>query len=702
MNSATLLVELLTEELPPKALARLGEAFADGIVKGLVDAQLVANGVRHEWFASPRRLAVTIAEVSDRAVDRSVAEKIMPVAVAIDTSGKPTPALVKKLEAKDIPLDALSSFEKRLDGKTETFFCNMTVPGAVLDAALAGIVAEAVKKLPVPKVMRWGDSDHQFVRPVHGLVMLHGSRVVPGEVLGLIAGNSTLGHRFMGEGVVTIAEADRYAKTLYEKGSVIASFAARRALIVERVKQAAAKVGNGARPVEDDALLGEVTALVEHPTVYVGEFESEYLSVPQECLILTMKQNQKYFPLFDADGKLLNQFLIVSNMQLADPSNIIAGNQRVVRARLSDARFFFEQDRKHGLASRVGKLDAVVYHNKLGSIGDRVRRLIRLATAIAARLGADRQLTEQAARLCKADLVTDMVGEFPELQGIMGRHYALHEGAPQAVADAIEQHYRPRFAGDVLPQGNIASAVALSDKLDALVGFFGIGQTPTGDKDPFGLRRAALGVLRILMEAPLPLDLSELVNDAESGFAAGVLRRGFAPTLLDFMFERLRNQLREAGHAPAAVDAVLSLRPTRLDLVPAKLAAVHEFVSLTEASALAAANKRIVNILRKAEEKGEAPQGEPDVVLLQDPAEHALFQQVNEIAPLIRSLVAGEDYTGALRQLATLRDAVDSFFDSVMVMAEEPLTRANRLRLLSQLAALMNCVADISRLAVEK
>jgi glycyl-tRNA synthetase beta chain len=702
MSTATLLVELLTEELPPKALARLGAAFADGIVKGLVDCRLLSAGARHDGYASPRRLAVTIADVADHAADRMVAEKIMPVSVALDAGGKPTPALLKKLEAKGIALDALPSFEKRLDGKSETFFCNMTVRGAALDAVLAGIVAEAIKRLPIPKVMRWGDSDHQFVRPVHGLVMLHDGRVVPGEVLGLSAGNRTRGHRFMGAGEVIIAQAADYAKTLYEAGSVIASFAARRALIAERLKQAAARVGEGVQPVEDAALLDEVTALVEHPTVYVAEFEPEYLAVPQECLILTMKQNQKYFPLFDANGKLLNRFLIVSNMQLADPSNIVSGNQRVVRPRLSDARFFFEQDRKHGLESRVGKLDAVVYHNKLGSTGDRVRRLTRLAAAIAGRLGADRQLAEQAARLCKADLVTDMVGEFPELQGIMGRYYALHEGAPQAVADAIEQHYRPRFAGDMLPQGNTAAAVALADKLDALVGFFGIGQTPTGDKDPFGLRRAALGVLRILMEAPLPLDLADLIDEANAGFSAGVLQNGFASALIEFMFERLRNQLREAGHSAAAVDAVLALRPTRIDLVPAKLAAVHEFVALPAASALAAANKRIVNILRKAEERGEAPQGEPDVALLQEAAERALFQQVNEISPLIRSMVAGEDYTGALRQLATMRDTVDIFFDSVMVMADEPLTRANRLRLLTQLAGLMNCVADISRLAVEK
>lgn len=702
MTAESLLVELRTEELPPKALARLGEAFAEGIVKGLADAHLVAPAAKFDWYASPRRLAVTVRDVAERAPDRKVAEKIMPVAVAVDANGKPTPALVKKLEAKGIPLDALAAFDKRMDGKSETFFWDMTVRGAALDAVLAGIVAESVKKLPIPKVMRWGDSDHQFVRPVHGLVMLHGERVVPGQVLGLAAGRATRGHRFTGGGEVVIPMADKYAITLYEKGGVIASFAARKAAIAEYLKRAAAQLGDDVHPVDDDALLDEVAALVEHPAVYVAEFEREYLSVPQECLILTMKQNQKYFPLFDGAGRLLNQFLIVSNMKLDDPSNIISGNQRVVRPRLSDARFFFEQDCKHGLSSRVAKLDAVVYHNKLGSVGDRVRRLARLASATAARLAADRRLAEQAATLCKADLVTDMVGEFPELQGIMGRYYAQHERLPQAVADAIEQHYRPRFAGDVLPQGNIACAVALADKLDALVGFFGIGLVPTGDKDPFGLRRAALGVLRILMETPLPLDLGELIRDASAGFAAGVLKGDFEAALLDFLFERLRNQLREAGHAVASVDAVLALRPTRIDLVPAKLDAVREFVALPEATALAAANKRIVNILRKAEEKGEAPAADPDVALLQEAAEHALFQQVNELTPLIRSLVAGEDYTGALRQLASLRDAVDSFFDSVMVMVDEPLTRANRLALLAQLAGLMNQVADISRLVVEK
>lgn len=700
MSSAdTLLVELLTEELPPKALSRLGEAFAAGIVKGLVGRQLVAAEARHDWFASPRRLAVTVHDVLQRAPDRKVAEKIMPVAVALDAQGRPTAALLKKLDAKGIPHDAVARFETRMDGKSETFFHHMTVEGAALDAVLAGIVSEAVKKLPIPKVMRWGDTDHQFVRPVHGLIMLHGSRVVPGGLLGLTSGNTTRGHRFLGQqNPIAIGNAIDYARTLYEQGSVIASFAARRVAIAEYLKRAAAEIDGGARPIEDEALLDEVTALVEHPAVYAASFDEAFLAVPQECLILTMKQNQKYFPLLDGEGKLLNRFLVVSNMKVDDPSHIVAGNARVVRARLSDAKFFYDQDRKQPLASRVGKLASVVYHNKLGSQLARVERLERLAGAIARRLNADIAHAERAARLAKADLVTDMVGEFPELQGTMGTYYARHDGEAADVAAAIEQHYRPRFAGDVLPQGNVACAVALADKLDALVGFFGIGQTPTGDKDPFGLRRAALGALRILAETPLPLDLLELIREAAAGFPAGTLQAGFESGLHEFMLERLRNQLREEGCAFASVDAVLAQKPTRIDLVAPRLAAVEEFVALPEATALAAANKRIVNILRKADDSF----GEPDVGLLQEAAERALFQEVTGVAPVIRSMVAAEDYTGALKHLAGLRGVVDTFFDQVMVMAEEPLTRQNRLALLSQLAGLMNQVADISRLAVEK
>jgi glycyl-tRNA synthetase beta chain len=692
--NATLLVELLTEELPPKALSRLGEVFAAQIHAGLSDRNLVAAGDNYRWFATPRRLAIQVPGVLAVAPDATAFEKIMPVAVALDAAGQPTQALLKKLEAKGIAVTELPRFEKRMDGKSETFFYQAAVKGAKLDDVLAGIVADALKKLPIPKLMRWGDTDHQFVRPVHGLLMLHGERLVSGEVLGLSSSNVTRGHRFMSSGEIGISSAESYVEALRTQGKVIASFAERRESIGLQLDAKAKELNATINPA--DGLLDEVTALVEWPVVYVGEFEVEYLEVPQECLILTMQQNQKYFPLLDAAGRLINKFLIVSNMQVDDPKNIIEGNARVVRPRLSDARFFYNQDRKNGFATRVMRLGSVVYHNKLGSLGDRAQRLGRLARRIGEKLGADANVAERAALFSKIDLLTDMVGEFPELQGIMGRYYALHEGALPVVADAIEQHYRPRFAGDALPEGNIACAVALADKLDSLTGFFGIGQLPTGDKDPFGLRRAALGVLRILMESPLPLDLAQLITDAQAGFSAGVLTQPVSEPLLDFMLDRLRGLLKDAGHAQDAIEAVLAQRPTRIDSVPARLAAVRDFQKLPEALALAAANKRIANILKKAE--GELP--EPDVALLQEPAEKALFERVVLIAPLVRSHVANEDYADALKALAAVRVEVDQFFDAVMVNVDEPLLRANRLGLLKALFDQLNAVADISRLAV--
>lgn len=694
MTSATLLVELLTEELPPKALPRLGETFATRIADGLKAKGLAPADAAFRTFASPRRLAVTVAQVASEAAAKEVTEKLMPVSVALDAEGKPTPALLKKMEAKGIPVDAVTGFERRMDGKAEALFHTAMVPGARLADVLSAIVQDAIKALPIPKVMRWGDGDATFVRPVHKLTFLHGAEVVPGRVLDLDSGRTTRGHRFMSRGDIDIATADAYEPTLLAEGKVIPNFAERRASIERQLLAEAAKQGGLLNEYAD--LLDEVAALVEQPTVYVGEFEAEFLAVPQECLILTMRANQKYFPLFDGAGKLLNRFLIVSNMQVADPSNIVAGNARVVRPRLSDARFFFEQDKKQKLEARLPRLAPVIYHNKLGSQLERVERLEALAGAIAAQLHGDVAAAKRAARLAKADLVTDMVGEFPELQGIMGRYYALADGEGEVVADAIQTHYQPRFAGDALPAGNVAAAVALADKLDALVGFFGIGMVPTGDKDPFALRRAALGVLRILIEAPLPLELPKLIDTAAAGFKPGLLTaEGFAAQLQDFMLERLKNLLREAGRDGAVIDAVLALKPARIDLVPAKLAAVEAFRALPEAEALAAANKRIVNILKKAE---GAP-GEPDFALLQEEAEKVLFRQVVEVAPLVRSHVANEDYTDALRALAGLRAAVDQFFEDVMVMAEEPLTRANRVALLAQLAGLMNQVADISRLS---
>lgn len=695
MSVATLLVELLTEELPPKALPRLGEVFATQIHAGLVARGLVPAAEPFRWFAAPRRLAITATGVTERAQSQEVTEKIMPVQVALDANGDATPALIKRLQSKGIALDAVAGFERRMDGKSEALFYTRTEPGAALDDVLADIVHDAIKALPIPKLMRWGSSEVQFVRPVHKLTMLHGARVVPGRVLELDAGRVTMGHRFMSRGEIELATADAYEPTLLAEGKVIPDFCERRADI-ERQLHAAARAENAALGEFAD-LLDEVCALVEHPTVYVGEFESSYLEVPQECLILTMRANQKYFPLFDQGGRLLNRFLIVSNMRVADPSNIIEGNQRVVRPRLADARFFLEQDKKNGFGSRIVKLGNVVYHNKLGSLGDRVQRIAMLSRFIAGHLGADAVLAERAGLLAKVDLLTDMVGEFPELQGVMGRYYALAEGFNETVADAIEAHYLPRFAGDRLPVGNVACAVALADKLESLIGFFGIGDVPTGDRDPFGLRRAALGVLRILSETPLPLDLAVLIEEGRSGFKRGLLTDDFAPRLLEFMLERLRNLLREAGYAQDAVDAVIALRPTRIDQVVPRLDAVQAFQQLPEASALAAANKRIINILKKVDEV--LP--EPDVALLQEDAEKALFHRVIEVAPLVRSHVANEDYTEALRVLAGLRDAVDSFFESVMVMSEEPVIRHNRLGLLKMLAALMNQVADISRLSAQ-
>ncbi|MBL8393202.1 MAG: glycine--tRNA ligase subunit beta [Candidatus Accumulibacter sp.] len=687
----TVLIELRTEELPPKSLKPLSEAFADTVFATLRAEEFAGADSICTPYATPRRLALTITGVADRQPDRVLEKKGPALAGALDVAGRPTKALEGFMRAAGVSFDQL---HKAADGKGEYFVARREKKGEELATHLADIVAQAVRKLPIPKVMRWGDSEHQFVRPVHSLILLHGKRVVPGAVLGLPSGRTTMGHRFLSAGEIVVDTPADYPARLAD-GKVIAAFGERRAAIATQLEAAAHRLDARINPA--DGLLDEVTALVEWPVVYVGEFEAEYLEVPQECLILTMQQNQKYFPLLDRAGKLLNKFLIVANMAVDDPSNIIRGNERVVRPRLSDARFFYNQDRKAGFANRVLRLGSVVYHNKLGSLGDRAQRLGRVARSIAETLGADGNLAERAALFAKIDLLTDMVGEFPELQGIMGRYYLLHEGGLPVVADAIEQHYRPRFAGDALPEGNIACAAALADKLDALVGFFGIGQLPTGDKDPFGLRRAALGVLRILMETPLPLDLGELIGSASQALLAqGVKLAPVDENLLLFMLDRLRGMLRDAGHAVDVIEAVLAQRPTRIDLVPARLAAVREFQMLPESLALAAANKRIGNILKKAPE--DLP--EPDIALLEEKAEKALFQRVVLMAPLVRSHVANEDYADALKALATVRSEVDRFFDEVMVNVHEPLLRGNRLGLLKVLYEQLNAVADISRLAV--
>ena len=701
-----LLVELFVEELPPKALKKLGEAFSAVLADSLKSQGLAATDAAVTHFASPRRLAVHVASVAAQAADKAVSQKLMPVAVGLDAAGNATPALLKKLQALGADASAVASLKRAPDGKAEALFYDSTVTGVTLAAGLQKALEEAIAKLPIPKVMSYqlesgcelpGWSSVSFVRPAHGLVAMYGSDVVPVTALGLQAGNSTQGHRFEAQvSPVVLKDADGYAAALLNDGSVIASFAERRAEIVRQLNAAAAKVGGGCKPIDDDALLDEVTALVERPNVLVCEFEKQFLDVPQECLILTMKANQKYFPLLDAAGKLTHQFLVVSNIRPDDASLVIGGNERVVRPRLADAKFFFDQDRKKTLASRVDALSKVVYHNKLGTQGERVERVRAIAKAIAAQLG-DAALVaqaDQAAQLAKTDLLTDMVGEFPELQGIMGGYYALNDGLGDTVAHAIEDHYKPRFAGDALPRNTAGIVVALADKLETLVGMFGIGNLPTGDKDPFALRRHALGVVRMLVEKDLPLELTALVQSAQPAFGDKITDASAA--LSDFIYERLAGSLREQGYSAQEVDAVLSLRPQRLGDVAKRLAAVRAFAALPEAPALAAANKRVGNILKKVEGTVEANIND---ALLQEAAEKALADALKSVAPAADKAWAAGNYTENLQALAALKAPVDAFFDGVMVNAEDPALKANRLGLLATLHAAMNRVADLSKLA---
>ena len=693
----TLLVELLTEELPPKALARLGDAFAEGIAQRLGARDLIEGELSFERYATPRRLAVTIKNVRDVAPEKHVREKVLPVSVALDKDGQPTAPLAKKLAALGFPDFPVNNLERASDGKAEAFFLRYTAPGATLAEGLQAALDETltVSKLPIPKAMTYQRPDGtniQFVRPAQRLTALHGEQIVPVTALGIDSDDTTLGHRFLSEGFVQIQHADTYAETLRHKGYVLASFADRKETIRTHLL---AQAGDD-QVVMPEALLDEVTALVEWPVVYTCRFEEEFLQVPQECLILTMQTNQKYFALTDANGKLRSRFLIVSNIETATPGDIVEGNERVVRPRLADAKFFFEQDKKKPLADRVPLLANVVYHNKLGSALQRVERVEALAGAIAALTGADVALAKRAALLAKADLITDMVGEFPELQGTMGTYYARHDGEPEEVALACSEHYQPRFSGDALPATATGTVVALADKLETLVGIWGIGLQPTGEKDPFALRRHALGVLRILVEKQLPVDLVELLRTAYAQFAAVPHVADSTQAIYDFCMDRLRGLLRERGYSAGEIDAVLALNPTRLDDIVARLDAVREFSALTEAASLAAANKRISNILKKSD---GAPVGGVQVNLLQEAAEKALHAQLEQVAPSVQSQLAARDYTGALTALAALREPVDTFFNDVMVNAEDPALRANRLALLGALHQQMNCVADISRLA---
>jgi glycyl-tRNA synthetase beta chain len=709
MTYQNLLVELFVEELPPKALKKLGESFANVLFEQLRDAGLTGAAAVVTPYASPRRLAAHVTQVAAQAADKAVQQKLMPVTVGLDASGNATPALLKKLQAlgADVsnPAALVASLKRAPDGKAEALFYDSVAKGATLLQGLQKALDEALAKLPIPKVMTYqletdcelpGWTSVNFVRPAHGLVALHGTQVVPVKTLGLKAGQTTHGHRFEANvSPLVIQDADSYAATLARDGAVIASFAERRAEIVKQLNAAAAKVGGGAKAIDDDALLDEVTALVERPNVLTCEFEKEFLEVPQECLILTMKANQKYFPLLTAEGKLTNQFLVVSNISPSDASAVIGGNERVVRPRLADAKFFFDQDRKKTLASRVEGLNKVVYHNKLGTQGERMARVRGIAKALGQALGGNElaQAADTAAQLAKTDLLTDMVGEFPELQGIMGGYYARHDGLSTDIADAIEDHYRPRFAGDELPRNNVGLVVALADKLETLVGMFGIGNLPSGDKDPFALRRHALGIIRMLMDKDLAVDWRQLLALAVPVFGDKISDPSEA--LTTFLFDRLAGSLREQGFSAQEVDAVLALHPARLGQVPKLLAAVRAFAALPESPALAAANKRIGNILKKAEEVD----AHVNPALLKENAEQALYEVMQRLLPESEALFKAGDYTGSLQTLAALRSPVDAFFDDVMVNAEEMDVRLNRQGLLKCLHEAMNRVADLSRLA---
>ncbi len=706
MSTQNLLVELFVEELPPKALKKLGDAFGAEIFQYLKNSDFLHDSDSElTIYASPRRLAAHITNVLGVSPEKPQKTRLVPPSVGLDANGKPTQALIKKLisscgypEGIDFEQIVKDRVTSESDGKNYVLFHSAIAAGSPLQSALETALHESLRKLPIPKVMTYQLADGwetvNFVRPAHGLVALHGSDVVPISVLGLLAGNTTQGHRFEAAvSPVVLKNANSYAEQLKTEGAVIASFAERRAEIVRQLNAAAAK--QNLKPIEDEALLDEVTALVERPNVLLGQFEEVYLEVPQECLILTMKANQKYFPLLDANNKLTNKFLIVSNISPDDASAVIGGNERVVRPRLADAKFFFDQDRKKTLESRLEGLSKVVYHNKLGSQGERNLRVVKIAAEIAKQLGDANFVAkvEKAARLSKTDLVTDMVGEFPELQGIMGRYYAQHEGFDDDVAYAIEDHYKPRFAGDTLPRNQVGVCVALADKLETLVGLFSIGEKPTGDKDPFGLRRQALGVIRMLIDGQLPIQFNMLIQMVLSQFNGD---HNAALAVQEFSLDRLAVNLKEQGASPQEADAVLALNPQLLSEIPQRLSAVRAFSLLDEAPALAAANKRVGNILKKVEGEVKA---EVNANLLQEPAELALNEALSKVKPEADKLFESGDYTASLKSLAALKAPVDAFFDNVMVNAEDAALKANRLGLLAVLHQTMNRVADLSKLA---
>lgn len=693
-----LLIELLTEELPPKALAKLSVAFSKGVHGELSRLGLVdSNDSLVHSYATPRRLAVTINDVLQQAADVERREKVLPVKVGLDEHGNESASLMKKLSAMGFSDKTLAD----LENDNETFFITYTQKGAVLQEILEKLLADVAEKLPIPKVMTYqihsgttNEQDISFVRPIKRVLVLFGVDVLPVTIFGVQADRITDGHRFMSHKNINIASASEYAHVLRTQGMVEPDFNVRRKSIHDQLKSQA----GDKHVIMPDSLLDEVTALTEWPVVYKASFDKEFLSVPQECLILTMQTNQKYFAMTNADGSLVNEFLLVSNILTETPENIIEGNARVVRPRLADAQFFFEQDKRKSLNNMTAKLNTVVYHNKLGSQGERGIRVQAIAGYIAQQLSANVTDTQRAANIAKADLVSDMVGEFPELQGIMGRYYAIHHGEKPDVAAACAEHYQPRFSGDGLPASKIGLVVALADKLETLVGIWGIGLQPTGEKDPFALRRHALGVVRMISEKKLPLSLNELLKVVQSQFDANPQVKNSIDAVKKFMVDRLKGLLKDSGSSIAHIEAVLSNEPDRLDELNEKLLAVRAFSLLPQAAHLAAANKRCVNILQKATDKNEDISNQVVSSLLSEAAEIDLANAINEVKPKVHEALSKYQYQTALTVLADLKEPVDAFFTNVMVMTDDSKVRANRLALLKDLSSLMNGVADISYL----
>lgn len=688
MRTENLLIELGTEELPPKALSKLASSFASNMGEQLQNAELEHNGIT--WYASPRRLALHVEALAEQQQDKVIEKRGPAVSAAFDADGNPTKAAEGWARANGI---TVNQAERLVTDKGEWLLHKAQVTGQPISVLLAELVSNALKKLPIPKPMRWGNTDTQFIRPVHTLTFMYGGELLPGEVLGLTSGNTIQGHRFHGEKTFELDHADNYLKTL-EKHYVLADFEARKNAIKAGLEKAAD--AESAKVDMDEALLDEVTALVEWPVVLTARFEDSFLDVPKEALIYTMKDDQKYFPLLDNEGNLKSRFLFVSNIESQEPIQVVRGNEKVIRPRLADAQFFFESDKKVSLEARLASLETVLFQKQLGSLKEKSARIANLAQDIAGRLGADATLAHRAGMLSKTDLMTNMVMEFPDVQGVMGMHYARHDGEDEAVAVALDEQYKPRFSGDALPAGDIGRAVALADKLDTLVGIFGIGQVPKGDKDPFALRRAAIGVLRIIVDAALPLDLEDLVSNAVSEFGNKLTDKDVQSKVVDFILARFRTWYQEQGVDVDVIQSVLARRPTQPADFNARVSGVRAFKALDSADALAAANKRVANILAKNPVSSTTS---IDPSLFKDEEEAALYNAVVSTEQQIEPLLEAKDYTAILKALSGLREPIDAFFDNVMVMSENEAEKVNRLALLMHLRGLFLHCADISLLS---